>query len=328
MTLAALRTKFEAIANSGQAVAVMYFLLRSNNSETIKKVELTATAQNDATAVLIGDLKEFFACNYTLRDLTNADQRANYIYRYNLPAVPNSLSLLRSTLNDYGTIIDFDHSVDSVSDLKAIILAIGNGTDTIAVYKHHYPTNTYRRAGFSILRAAANTDRFEKLEQDIVRLSHTIDFIDDGNNFYVANFKILEKFFGFKEAIKKEAATQLSQLAARQLIENIAELSKRVSTIGDVTFAKKIIRALSHSPVLGTVNNDKIIQFVRTHHTLGKKIKINLAGTQFVLDTKISQNFFVKLLNDDFLKSELTNFEYDADSKDIVEAEVEAAATP
>ena len=28
----------------------------------------------------------------------------------------------------------------------------------------------------------------------------------------------------------------------------------------------------------------------------------------------------MKLLNDDYLKSELTNFEYDADSKDLVEA--------
>ena len=33
----------------------------------------------------------------------------------------------------------------------------------------------------------------------------------------------------------------------------------------------------------------------------------------------MSQNFFMKLLNDDYLKSELTKFEYDADSKDLVE---------
>ena len=83
---------------------------------------------------------------------------------------------------------------------------------------------------------------------------------------------------------------------------------------------RQVIRAISHSRVLDTVGNDQIIQFIKQHNGLSRKIKINDAETKIILDTKVSQNFFMKLLNDDYLKSELTNFEYDADSKDLVEA--------
>ena len=72
--------------------------------------------------------------------------------------------------------------------------------------------------------------------------------------------------------------------------------------------------------MLDTVGNDQIIQFIKQHNGLSRKIRINDTETKIILDTKVSQNFFMKLLNDDYLKSELTNFEYDADSKDLVEA--------
>lgn len=46
-------------------------------------------------------------------------------------------------------------------------------------------------------------------------------------------------------------------------------------------------------------------------------------GTQFALDTKVSKDLFVKLLNDDFLTSELTQLYYDSLAKDNIENENE-----
>lgn len=321
MTLAAIRDKVQRLKNSPHTTAIMYFILNTADVYRLLKINLVQDAQREATTALIDDLEQFFNTDYILRDLTNADQRDNAVYTYNLPQRPEQLDLLIQSFQDQGQIPEFDHANDSLADLKAIVLTVGNGQDRLSVYKHHFPTNTYRHAGLSILRIGMNQNRFKQLDEDIVRVGHAIDFLYDGANIYVTNFKILEKFFGFKEVIKAEAQTQLNQLAARNIVENIDTLRDRIVNLGDTTFSKKVIRALTHSPVLGVVTNDQIILFVRTHHTLGKKIKINDAGTQFSLDTKISQNFFIKLLNDDYLKSELTNFDYDADNKDIVEVE-------
>lgn len=314
----ALRLTAENLANDPQTVGLMFFILKEQNAFVSRKVELSADAQLSLTMEVKLELNEFFEGDYVLRDITAVDLRQDAIFRYNLLDYPPQLNSLIETLDSPGTIPDFNHVNDNVTALKAIVVVLGNGNESLSIYKHHYPTNTYRRNGFSLLRAGIAQDRFEKLDQEIIRMGHTIDFIYDGVDVFVTNFKVLEKFFGFKEAVKADASVKLATLTARNIIESVAALEDRITTQGDVTFARKVIRAISHSRVLDTVVNDQIIQFIKQHHSLSKKIKINVAETQIILDTKVSQNFFMKLLNDDYLKSELTKFEYDADSKDLV----------
>lgn len=320
MSIDALRLTAQNLANDPQTVGIMFFTLRVNNTFVSRKVELSRDAQLALTAELKLEVLEFFETGYVLRDLTAIDLRQDAIFRYNLPGYPSQLEVLKRTLDAPATINDFNHENDSVTDLKAIVVVLGNGNESLAIYKHHYPTNTYRRNGFSLLRAGIAQDRFEKLDQDIIRMGHTIDFIYDGVDVFVTNFKVLEKFFGFKEAVKADATVKLATLTARNIVQDAAVLEERITVHGDLTFARKVIRAISHSRVLDTVANDQIIQFIKQHQSLSKKIKVNAADTQIILDTKVSQNFFMKLLNDDYLKSELTKFEYDADSKDLVEA--------
>ncbi|OPA94865.1 hypothetical protein BFW87_12455 [Pseudomonas fluorescens] len=322
MSIDALRLTAESLTNDPQTVGIMFFILKEQNTFVSRKVELSADAQRALTVEVKLELSEFFESDYVLRDLTAVDLRQDAIFRYNLIDYPPQLDAFVETLDTPNAIPDFSHVNDDVTALKAIVVVLGNGNESLSIYKHHYPTNTYRRNGFSLLRAGIAQDRFEKLDQEIIRLSHTVDFIYEGTDVFVTNFKVLERFFGFKEAVKADASVKLATLNVRNLIESIAVLEDRITTQGDVTFARKVIRAISHSRVLDTVINDQIIQFIKQHHSLSKKIKINAAETQIVLDTKISQNFFMKLLNDDYLKSELTQFEYDADSKDLVEPPV------
>ncbi|MDM9599761.1 anti-phage protein KwaB [Pseudomonas shirazica] len=319
MSIDALRLTAQILANDQQTVGIMFFILREQNAFVARKVELSRDAQLALTAELKLELQEFFETDYVLRDLTAIDLRQDAIFRYNLPNYPSQLEVLKSTLDAPDTIADFNHANDSVTNLKAIVVLLGNGNKSLAVYKHHYPTNTYRRNGFSLLRAGIAQDRFEKLDQDIIRMGHTIDFIYNGTDVFVTTFKVLEKFFGFKEAVKADATVKLATLTARNIVQDAAVLEERITVQGDLTFARKVIRAIAHSRVLDTVPNDQIIQFIKQHQSLSKKIKVNAADTQIILDTKVSQNFFMKLLNDDYLKSELTKFEYDADSKDLVE---------
>lgn len=320
MSIDALKLTAQNLANDPQTVGIMFFTLRVNDAFVCRKVELSHDAQLALTAELKLEILEFFETDYVLRDLTAIDLRQDAIFRYNLPVLPPQLEVLKETLDAPATIHNFNHANDSITDLKAIVVVLGNGNESLSIYKHHYPTNTYRRNGFSLLRAGIAQDRFEKLDQDIIRMGHTIDFVYDGVNVFVTNFKVLEKFFGFKEAVKADATVKLATLTARNIVKDAVALEERITVHGDLTFARKVIRAISHSRVLDTVANDQIIQFIKQHQNLSKKIKIDAADTQIILDTKVSQNFFMKLLNDDYLKSELTKFEYDADSKDLVEA--------
>ncbi|GAB7087807.1 hypothetical protein JCM15579A_19110 [Marinifilum fragile] len=55
-------------------------------------------------------------------------------------------------------------------------------------------------------------------------------------------------------------------------------------------------------------------------------MRLNADGSKFNLDTKVSKDLFIKLLNNNFLTSQLTKLYYESLAKDGVEEE-EASAT-
>ncbi|MBA4276933.1 Kiwa anti-phage protein KwaB-like domain-containing protein [Flavobacterium sp.] len=65
--------------------------------------------------------------------------------------------------------------------------------------------------------------------------------------------------------------------------------------------------------------NSQIIDFTKNHPALKGKIKYNTDGSLINLHTKTAKDLFVKLLNDDFLTSELTKLFYDSLAKDGIE---------
>ena len=89
-------------------------------------------------------------------------------------------------------------------------------------------------------------------------------------------------------------------------------LSERVS---DVSFVRKLSKIASNSPVF-TLPATSIIQFVRTHSVLSEYFRFNSGEDKIMLDTKKSQDWFLKLMNDDFLHSQLTDFHYQTPAKD------------
>jgi len=322
MTLDEIRKTLKEIQDSKTTNAVLYFLLRTANGFQLRKADLEQDAQKELThKEKLELIAPFQSDDLKIKDLTTSDERREIVYLYNLKPLPPELDYLNTVLKPGSKIEKFDKKTDSLNDLKAMIVAIGDQNHKSSLYKFHFPTNTYHTKGLSIFNAKTGSSRFEKLNEEIVRVGSNYEFISLNGNIYVTNLKILEKFFGYKEATIKSASEHLKKLETRGLISNIEIMEKRISELGDMTFSRKVIRALSHSPVIEKVTNQQILDFVDKHHLLGRKIKLNEQKTQMILDTKTSQNFFMKLLNDDYLKSELTDLEYEAAAKDFVTEE-------
>lgn len=324
MTLEKIREIVTSLKNSQTTNAILYFLLKVGDEYKLKKADLEREAQVELTAKEKQEIDEpFLSEELKIKDLTTSDERRDIVYLYNLAPIPEELQFLFSVLDSNFRVETFNKREDSLNDLKAMIVAIGDGDNSSSIYKFHFPTNTYHTKGLSIYNAQTGTSRFEKLDKEVVRVGNSYEFINIESQIYVTNLKILEKFFGYKDATKKTASENLKKLEARGLIENIELLEKRITELGDMTFSRKVIRALSHSPVIEKVSNEHILSFVENHKLLGKKIKLNNDKTKMILSTKVSQNYFMKLLNDDYLKSELTDLDYEAPSKDFVDENIE-----
>lgn len=313
MTLDELQVGVRSVINSPQCSAEFFFVLKEGNSLIVKRPDIDQDAQAElgeqfvtALRMQVSDREEV-----TLIDLTNADARNNVIYHYDLDDVPAQLRALKE-MTENENFPAFDFESDSLKDLEGILILLGDNEQQVGLYKHHYPV-TLMQKNSGIIARVKGRSRFEKLDQDILKINPSFDFFIFKDEFYILEMKTLERFCGFQEAIKNVATQAIAIVTQSALIVDTVVLTARLE---DMAFCRKLANLTKNSPVLGFIPNADIIAFVTGHPKLAKKFSLNEARTQFHLRTKVSQTLFLKLLNDDYLKSLLTKNDYDSLAKD------------
>ena len=322
MTLDALRGRISEIISNEICGAEFYFLLEAGGEIAIKRADIDGAAQQELSRNFVDSISGTILLNdeLTLLDISSADDRSQAIYRYDLPEIPVQLSHLETVLqrDDFGL---FDFSSYDLKNLKGIVILIGHGTNQLALYKHQYPIALLKRdSSFNLIRIR-NQNRLEKLDDDVLRLNPKFEFMRVGSEYYIVDIKTLEKFFGFHDAVRNAATQGIANIQESGLVADTQPLLARLD---DISFSRKLVRAGRASPVLGVIPNEQVIAFVGNHPALRGKFRLSDDGTRIQLDTKVSQNLFVKLLNDDFLQSELTKRYYASLAKDTLETETEA----
>ena len=133
---------------------------------------------------------------------------------------------------------------------------------------------------------------------------------------YISDIDKMEKICSFHDIILKEAKKSIHEIENIQILDNMEVLTDELD---NMTFARKLTRIYKDSKVLGKVSNRSIIDFSKKHkYFKSNPIKINDTGDRFILDTKKSKETFIKLMNDDFLTSQLTDSDYEALAKNNV----------
>ncbi|MEH7110029.1 anti-phage protein KwaB, partial [Bacillus sp. JJ1764] len=189
--------------------------------------------------------------------------------------------------------------------------------NTLISYKRNFPINLYKKDSKGIpLIKLGNATRFKEMSDDVLRIYPDFDFFRLNDHLFIKNINILEKFFSFHDVIKATAERTINEIEAANLIEDINSLEEMKE---DITFARKLTKIGVHSPVLNRIPADTIIKFVNTYPTLRGKFEFNDDKSRIRLTTKKSKNLFLKLLNDDFLQSQLTELHYDSLAKEAVE---------
>lgn len=314
MSIELLKSAVAEIIASPNCAAEFFFLLKKKDGFVIKRADMNQDVQQELGEEFLTVLRSQVAerNEVSLLDISRADERSNVIYQYDLDPLPEQLQKLPILL---ASKIDqtFDFAVDRLIELEAILVLIGNQDAQLVIYKHHYPvTLLQKKTGFSIKRLK-NSNRFERLDEDILKISPKFEVFWIGGKCYVLDVPTLARLYGFEEAIKNAAIVAIERVTASALVEDTAVLTARMN---DLSFCRKLARLAKQSPVLGVIKNASIIEFVTQHPKLSGKFSLNEDKTKFLLKTKVSQSFFLKLMNDDYLRSLLTRTEYDALAKD------------
>ena len=254
--------------------------------------------------------------DHTVLPLSSADERGNCFYQYDLE-VPEGLKRLETIIGN-DNLSNFSLSDNQFSNIESLIIVLADTKNEISLFKKLSTVEVIGRGGFMLWKS---NQRFERFKDQLLRISSSFQALKVGGEIIIIDLDAIEKEFGFHEVIIKEATKSLSVIEEKELVDNIDTLKELVS---DVRFARKLTKVARNSPVIRLgIPNESIIASAKNHPLTKKKMKYNDSQTKFHLDTKVSKNLLIKILNDDLLTSELTKLYYDSLAKDDIIVEEE-----
>lgn len=296
----------------------LYFVLDNEGETEIRFADISDEVATDLKAQFINFIKGKFIDNPDLvyASITAADDSNNCAYHYNLDERPEELHPLY-TANANDQFPNFSFAADDLKKIRAFIIRLGNEVDEVLLYKKHYAVSLMKQGSYYGL-IPSNT-RLEKFNDNLIKINNTAEFMLVNNQLIVLSINTFQNSFGYDKIIRRKAEENLQTINAANLLDDIEVLKELAA---ELKYAKKIMNIRHHSPVLHIPFND-VQTFIRNHPKLKRRIKFNEDGTRISLNTRSSKELFIKILNDDYLKSELTQLLYDSQRKAALDSNEE-----
>jgi hypothetical protein len=204
-----------------------------------------------------------------------------------------------------GKALPFDESEARLSGIWAFVVRIGNSGRSLYLFKKNQAFNVIGRDKYYHLFFSNRA--LTLLNRDTIRLNHTFDVMLLEDHLFVLNKKEFERSFDYVKAMQQKALDKIGAIEKLGLVENVGRLAGMVENMRTL---RKLL-AIDLSNVVLHTPPEKIASFCRDYNIDLKFTPDN----KIALNTKKSAEQFVKLLNDDYLRSELTQLLYDSKGK-------------
>ena len=260
----------------------------------------------------VGGLRSYFE-NEDLEtfELSRLDERANALYAYDLEEQPEEFGAIRG-LHGGNEPAMFTFQGRTISDVRALVVKISSPTTSVTFYKHVFSVSIVRREQILL---SWRSNRFEVLNEDVLKILPGFDVMLMDDEFYVSSLPHFEKEFAFERVAKKAMNDVVQMVIAMEMVDDVK------GYLANLDLPKKHVLRAKHSPAF-QMESQTIIAFVENHPAYGLRV----VGGKIQLKSKNSVRYLFKLLNEDILKSELTQTVYDARAKDVFAPPDEAAA--
>lgn len=320
MTIEEIKDKLSTLLGQPYTVQV-YFVLKQDENLILRLADIEdEKTEPEVDKLFLEYMTDTVLNNNDLQvcELSTADERTNAIFHYDYTEYPEELEVFQSFDIKQATkeVEKFNFEQDNLSRLCGYIIYIGSMEDGVSLFKKHYPISLIKRDSF-LLGAIKSKQRFELVTgDDIIRLNGAVQLFRINGEIFVIDIKVLERNMGFNQLIYKAADETVQAIEELAIIEDIQVLRDSAE---DIAFARKLSRVKKSSPIFKlNISEETIIEFTKTTHDLSGRFKYSEDGNEIRLDTKKSKDAFITLMNDAFLRSELTKQFYEAKAKDNI----------
>lgn len=280
----------------------LYFGLGSGVARLYKLADFDDGATQRVLANYVAGVREFFE-----RDelqtmlLSQLDQRSDALVMYDLQEQPAEFAQLESLQN--GAEPDFfSFEENSVSDIRTIAIKISSAQKSVVFFKTFYPVSLVKRDQILLYKFE---NRFTVFDGDIIKVTPGFDLLLVDGEFYINDFSKFEKAFSFTEIAER------AMLAVVQSILEMGIVNDAKGYLAAFAAPKRDILRAGQSDVL-RLEATAIVAFATQK---GEKIGLKIIDGKFHLTSRDSVRKLYKLLNDDYLTSGLTAFEYETLAK-------------
>ncbi|WP_281663561.1 anti-phage protein KwaB [Paraburkholderia fungorum] len=296
-----LKAHLDAIFDDGVNMK-LYFGLGAGAARTYKLADFDDRATAAVLRNYVAGVREFFE-NDELGTvlLSQLDQRSDVLVMYDLQEQPIEFAQLRDLQNEpEPNFFSFDEN--AVGDIRTIAIKIASAQQSIVFFKTFYPVSLVKRDQILLYKME---NRFTIFDGDIIKVTPGFDVLLADGEFYINDFAKFEKAFSFTEIVQREMLAVAQAILAMGIVNDVK------GYLAACAAPKRDILRAGQSDVL-QLETAIILAFATQK---AEKIGLKIVNGQFQLSSRESVKKLYKLLNDDYLTSGLTAFEYETLAK-------------
>lgn len=311
MTLEELHEKLSFLYNENVETHISFYATTPTTSLCLFNIENQFLDElKDLFIKEIKEVTENQSPNFTLENYSSSTKQLDAIFQYDLQ---DDLRPEMQLMKDVKTIIEPNLFVinpeNSIDQVNGLYIVIRSANHVISLYKHIFGVDKiYAQKSCFLVHS---NEQFVKQQESMLRISPTFQMLCVDDDIIMTDIQKLERIMDLKAVLTNAAAQHIATIVnAKQLVTR-SDLLEKVSN--EPTMAKKLIHAVTVGKVfLKNISNAVIIAFAQKK---GAKLNMSYQGNQFDLTNKAEARRFIKLIDDDYLTSELTKEDYDANQK-------------
>lgn len=190
---------------------------------------------------------------------------------------------------------------------KILTDAISGGNESIRAIQKRYPSLSEKEAHEILAMVSATAQSNDDSAELVVTAPPSFALKTKPTKVTVRE---MQRFFGFEQYIRAGAQKTIEIIRNLDIVDSL-EKFVAFENKSKLTNAKKLLKA-KNSPVLQMKKND-LLENLKKHSRY--KTMFKFEEDHIVISSQKEAAAFIKMLNDDIVRSELTGKEYDSSSK-------------
>ena len=286
----------------------IFACLREENRFRTKKINATEELIDCARTRILKCIDQSFLSDTAEFDSSdNVADDKNVIYEIKFTDVYRPFGFLNSTEN-----CEEYYSENDKGRLLGFLFRMNIGDEKIWAYQHIYPTSKIDKS--KKLFAIFVKNAYDIIGDDIVQLNSRVDLIILPTCVITSKINLMQQFFGFEEYVRAAAKETIEIIRELDVLEGVEKLTA-FENKSELRNAKKLMKA-KNSSVL-KMNKKNLLERLKVHSRYKSMFKFK--DDHIVISSQKDVDNFIKMVNDDIVRSDLTGNEYDSSSKVLLD---------